>query len=96
MAENKFMGRVVKEHITFLAEGTFKSYYLASGWCREKGYGIGSMCGDMPIGITKGEYNLTEKWRKMKSKERKILNGVMVSNDFREAQVEVYIFNYMI
>jgi hypothetical protein len=93
MAENKFMGRIVKEHITFLAEGTFESLYEAQGWLHTNGYSHGSLCRDMPVAIKDGLYDLPQKWKNFDTEDEELIDGVMVSNDFREAQVEVYIFN---
>ena len=30
---DKYLGRPVKERITFKAEGTFESLYMAQAWC---------------------------------------------------------------
>jgi hypothetical protein len=91
--KEKYLGRFIKERITFKAEGTFESYYMAQGWCSEHGYEEGSMCGDLPIGIKKGEYDLPWKWKNMNAKEKNSLDGIIISTDFREAQVEIIIFN---
>jgi hypothetical protein len=93
MAENKFMGRIVKEHITFLAEGTFQSLYEAQGWLHENGYSYGSLSRNMPVAIKDGPYDLPQKWKNFDTEDEELIDGVMVSTDFREAQVEVYIFN---
>lgn len=37
--------------------------------------------------------NLPWKWKNMNAKERNSVDGVIVSNDFREGEVIVYIFN---
>lgn len=89
----KYLGRIVKEKYTFFAEGTFESFYMAQAWCAKHGYEEGSMCSPMPIGIMKGEYTLPWKWKNLNKKERQMVDGVIVSNDFRNGQVEIYIFN---
>jgi hypothetical protein len=74
---------------TFKVSGTFESYYAACKWLSENGYSYGSMQGDAPIGIMKGEWNIS-KWRNMTSKEQKSLDGVM-TGEFREGEVVVSI-----
>ncbi len=93
MSEEKYLGRIVKQKVTFIAEGAYESFYLARLWCKENGYEEGSMCGDMPIALMKGEYNLPWKWKNMYTEERNSVDGVMVSSSFREDQVDIYIFN---
>jgi|SRR5882672_6360322 len=93
MSENKFMGRIVKEHITFLAEGTFQSLDEARSWLHKNGYSYGSLCRDMPVAIKYGPYDLPQKWKNFDTEDEELIDGVMASKDFREAQVEVYIFN---
>lgn len=90
----KYLGRKVKEKYTFSVPGTFESYYAACGWCHENGYSDGSMCGDsVPIALVKGQYNLPQKWKNMVQNQKNAADGLMVSNDFREGSVTVYIFN---
>lgn len=93
MPEEKYLGRMVKEKHTFKVEGTFKSINAARRWLYENGYNEGSMSKNNPIGIVKGQYNLTQKWPNMYPSEKAELDGVIVSNDFREGEVIVYIFN---
>jgi hypothetical protein len=91
-----YLDREVKEHKTFKEAGTFESYYAAQHWAEEKGYVYGSMCGDKPIALRKGEsfddYDLPEKWKNMSSAEKKSVDGVIISNDFREGTVHVLLF----
>lgn len=89
---DKYLGREVKERITFKAEGTFQSYYLAQRWCTENGYEEGSMCGHLPIAIMKGEYDLPWKWKNMSQKQKNNVDGVIISNYFREEQCEIILF----
>lgn len=77
---------------TFSVPGTFQSYYAADKWLKENGYESGSMCRDMPIAITKGEYNLPEKYKNMTTADKKAVNGWITSNDFREGSVTIEIF----
>lgn len=93
MPQEKYLGRIVKEKHKFNVKGTFESFYSAQAWCAANGYEEGSMCSPMPIAIMKGEYDLPWKWKNLTKKERSIVDGVIVSNDFREGEVIVYIFN---
>lgn len=93
MSEEKYLGRIVKEKHTFNEKGTFESFYSAQTWCAANGYEEGSMCSPMPIAIMKGEYNLPWKWKNLNAKERSMVDGVIVSNNFREEEVTIYIFN---
>jgi hypothetical protein len=89
----KYNGRVIKEEHSFKIEGTFESVYAALRWCKDNGYEDGSMCSPMPIAIMKGEYNLPWKWKNMSQAQRNSVDGVIISNDFREGEVTIYIFN---
>jgi hypothetical protein len=89
----KYLGREVKEEHSFKVDGTFESFYAAQRWCTDNGYEDGSMCSPMPIAIMKGEYNLPWKWKNMTKAQRNSVDGVIDSNDFREGEVKIYIFN---
>jgi hypothetical protein len=81
------MKKTIRE-FKFKESGTFASYYKACEWLRNNGYSYGSMCSDEPIGILKGEYSIA-KWKNLTDKERKALDGIMTSNDFREGEVNI-------
>lgn len=88
-----YLGRLVKEQKTFEVKGTFKSVYAAQSWIEEKGYSEGSMCGPMPIALQKGLiYDLPEKWKNMDDQDKEAIDGVMISQDFREGAVTVILF----
>lgn len=74
--------------ITFDQTGDFKAVNAACNWLRENGYSYGSMCMNMPIGILKGDWCIA-KWRNLNAKERKQLDGQLVSDDFREGPVVI-------
>jgi hypothetical protein len=92
-----FLGREIKEQQTFQVKGTFQSLYAAESWAMSKGYVYGSLCGDAPIALRKGqnfsEYNLPEKWKNMSDDDIKSVDGVFKSNDFRDGSVTVILFN---
>jgi hypothetical protein len=74
--------------ITFNQTGDFKAVNAAQKWLHENGYSYGSMCMDMPIGILKGDWCIA-KWRNLNAKERKQLDGQLISKDFREGPVVI-------
>jgi hypothetical protein len=88
----EYQRRKVKQEITFKEDGTFNSVNAARAWLRLNGYVDGSMCRDMPIGFVKGEYDLPQKWKNMSDSDIEQLDGVVLSNDFREGSVTVLIF----
>ena len=77
---------------TFKVDGTFRSYYAATAWLNENGYSYGSMCMDMPIGIVKGDA-IIAKWRNLTKSDIATLDGRITSNDFREGEVTIEIYN---
>ena len=84
--------RNVKEEYKFKENGTFQSYYAATKWLSENGFNYGSMCRDMPIAITKRQYDLPEKYKNFKKSDLKFVDGWILSSDFREGEVVVRIF----
>lgn len=85
-------GRPVKERKTFYEKGTFNSMYRAKEWLSENGYSYGSTARDLPIGLMKGDFEIS-KWYNLDDSDIKELDGVMISNDFREGAVELLFFN---
>lgn len=73
----------------------FGAYYAAETYALEQGFSIGSMCGDLPIGIMRGEYYIA-KWRNLNVKERKQMHGIITSLDFRSGPVTVEVFERVI
>ena len=85
-------GREVETRIVFKKKGTFENYYMAKNWLHENGYSDGSMARDLPIGLLKEENILIAKWGNLTKEEISELDGVMISDDFREGNVEIIIF----
>ncbi len=76
--------------MTFLSNGeTFSAIEKAETYVRSLGFAIGSMCGDLPIGIKKGDFEIS-KWRNLSKEDIDTLDGKIVSNDFRNGDVEVW------
>ena len=74
--------------IKFDQTGDFAAVNAARIWLQEHGYSYGSMCMDMPIGILKGSWAIA-KWRNLTPKERKQLDGQLISKDFRDGPVVI-------
>jgi hypothetical protein len=88
-----YLGREIVKQETIKVEGTFRSYYEAEKHLKQMGYTVGIMCGDKPIGFADAEkYNYISKWHNMTSEEHRKLEGVMISNDWREGSVEIIWF----
>lgn len=94
----KILGREVKETYTFKEKGTFQSMYAAQGWCSKNGYSYGSTSNNRltgakePVALRKGEYDLPQKWYNFSAIHKLWADGVMMSNDWREGEVKIYIF----
>jgi hypothetical protein len=89
-----YLGREITRRDNVKVEGTFASVYEAEKRLREMGYTIGSMCGGDPIGFACNEkYDYISKWHNMRQDEHKKLDGVMISNDWREGGVEIIWFS---
>jgi hypothetical protein len=82
--------RKIKYELTFSKEGTFQSYYEATGWCSENGYSFGSMCGPLPIALMKGDF-ISAKWKNLTTQERQKVDGIM-TGDFRNGEVTIIIY----
>ena len=57
-------------------------------------YTIGTLCGDEPIGFVRidSDIKFIGKWRNISKQEYKLLDGVMVSKDFRLGNVTIVYF----
>jgi hypothetical protein len=96
----EYLGRDIKKELSFKVDGTFESLYAAQRWLHENNYSYGSTSvsrstGQMlPVPIQVGKYYaFAQKWNNISKEERMTVDGVMVSNDFREGEVKVYLFN---
>lgn len=93
LAKKLFNGRNVKEERIFEHDGStaFDAYYKALAFLKTSGYSYGSMCGDEPIGIMKGDYRIA-KWKNLSKEDKKELDGIVISPDFRGLYVKVIFF----
>jgi hypothetical protein len=93
MLNTVYLGREIVRRDNVKVEGTFSSVSEAEKRLREMGYIIGSMCGGEPIGFADGnQYNYISKWYNMNREDQNKLDGVMISSDWREGNVEIIWF----
>jgi hypothetical protein len=89
-----YLGREILHTEEFAPAGTFQAFYNAERRLKELGYTTGSMCRSEPIGFADGEkYDYVSKWYNMNQTEKNMLDGVMVSDDFREGGVTIVFFH---
>lgn len=90
----KYFSREIKEFKVFDSIGCvdFSNLYRAVTWLYCKGYDKGSLSLDMPIAIVYGKYELYQKWYNLTEKEKNNVDGVMLSDDFRNGVVKILIF----
>jgi hypothetical protein len=86
-----YLGRKIKRKHEFNVDGTFESYHAACNWATENNYCAGSMDGHNPIALMEG-FDYVAKWHNLSSKEREMVDGVMISECFREKPVTILIF----
>lgn len=87
--------RDIKESKEFLISNEyFLNLYTAMQYLQDNGYSYGSMSLNMPIPIQIGsDYNLHQKWYNLSEGEKKNIDGVILSDDFRSGMVKILIFN---
>jgi hypothetical protein len=89
----KFQDREVESIQEIKVSGTFESFYKACNTLEEMGFVVGSMCMNEPIGFAdKEKYNYVAKWYNLDKSDIQKLDGVLLSDDFREGSVKIVIF----
>ncbi len=84
------LGKEITFSMEFKGDGTpFSSFNAASKYLTDRGFTIGSMQRDLPVGIAL-DADYVPKWRGLDRYEKKQLDGAM-SGDFREGPVMVYL-----
>jgi len=58
----------------------------------KKKYTIGSMEGRYPIGFADKKYKYVSKWSNINIEDKKLLNGIIVSDDFRNGDALIVYF----
>lgn len=84
-------GRFVVDEIVFDACGTFEAIHQAENHLAKEGYTVGCLCNNEPMGFAKG-VNYVAKWRNIDPNDYPRLNGVIISDDFREGGVKIVYF----
>lgn len=88
-----YLGREIVKVETIKVEGTFESFYSAERKLKEMGYTVGSMCASDPIGFADGDkYDYIAKWHNLYGGDRNLLDGVMISDSWREGSVDIIFF----
>ena len=83
----KMVGKALSETKVFSSVGTFKAFHAAERFCEEQGFSVGRMCGPLPVGIKRGDWDI-QKWRNLSTADRKLMDGVIVG-DLRDGPVTV-------
>ena len=84
-----YLGRIVTDQHEFNVEGTFQSCYAAQEWCSDNDYSYGSLDGNNPIAMWKGDHSIS-KWHNLSSKEKASCDGVLMCD--REGVATIYLF----
>lgn len=86
--------REIEEFKEFLISNEdYGNFYAATQYLFDKEYSCGSMSLQMPIPIVKGTYyGLHQKWYNLSEGEKKNVDGVIISDDFRNGAVKILIF----
>lgn len=87
----KLHGHEIESVEEISVSGTFESVNEAMRILKERGYEIGSMSAQQPIGFAKG-FDYIAKWYNLNKSDIKKLDGVLISNDFREGSVKIVTF----
>lgn len=81
------VGKLTFEKV-FTSLKTFSAFYAAEAFCKERGFSVGSMQREAPIGVIRGDYNV-QKWRNLRPEDKKALDGFIVGEDKRNGPVTV-------
>jgi hypothetical protein len=88
-----YLGREILHTETFPPAGTFQAFYNAENRLKELGYTTGSMCRHEPIGFADADKcDYVAKWYNLSQDDKGQLDGVMVSDGFREGGVTIVFF----
>lgn len=87
-------GRKVKEEISFPKEEgcDFGAYYMATRHLRTNGYKVGSMDYNNPVHFYDWNLSLAQKWHNLDAADKRLISGVILSEDFRNESVKIIFF----
>lgn len=90
-----FMGRNVLQVAEFESSDDFGSLRDAESWLHHRGYSYGSTDVGTVIAISKKlDYPFSQKWCNFLNSNKKKIDGAIVSGNFRNGPVKVYLFDY--
>lgn len=75
--------------IVFEGKKDFEAFYKARDFLESRGFSVGSMQGDDPIGIRRGDWDIA-KWRNLSEDDMSKLDGTITGNK-REGPLTVHI-----
>ena len=94
MEQEMYLNRPVIWSREYKPAGTFEAIRLAEAFLHELGYKIGSMCLQDPIGFVDEDlYGYVAKWYNISAEDRAKLDGVIISDDFREGGCRIIFFS---
>lgn len=67
---------------------SFSAYYQAENYLKSRGFTVGSMQGDNPIGFKK-DVAYVAKWTNISFEDREYLDGIIESKNFMQSEVIV-------
>lgn len=92
-----YLGRkiLVQQNFTKKEDRPFDAFYQAQSYLNDLGYSYGSLAvtSSPNVAVKKGEYDLPEKWHNFDKEEISLIDGVIISSDYREGQITVMLFN---
>ncbi len=75
----------------FAHEGeSFSANKAATEWLKEKGFSLGTMESDRPRAIVHG-HTYVPKWKHLDQDDKDSLDGVAMSDDFRDGDITVHL-----
>jgi hypothetical protein len=84
------IGKKLPTKHVFKSAETFVAYHQAEKFLEGQGYSVGRMCGHMPVGAKKGNYDI-QKWRNLSADDINQLDALMVAQSHRNGPVTVYL-----
>ncbi len=82
-------GKISAKTVVFTQSEDFAAFHAAEAYCQERGYSVGRMCRDSPIGLKLGEWNI-QKWYNLSHDNRTQLDG-LITGDKRNGPVTVWL-----
>lgn len=80
------------QNIIFKNDGNdFSAYDASVKHLESLGYSVGRMCSPEPTGFKMGDWDI-QKWRNLNSDHRKMLDGHIESDDYRNGDVTVIFY----